>query len=260
MIKQNPYVILGVSENATKKEILDALKYKISLFCDSDGNGKDANGDYYHQLFYENAQMLLDSKKRKEIDEYLSSNRSKNGLAIYNPRTTSEFITYINKELIDNNLMSKFNEKECNDSNKRQLKHYLNKRYALIGRDGSFMFAWEENDVECHLFSNLKFYYLSDTFTSQTLTAKVHSEDKLPWRCGMPFDVSGVMTLAVPASKIIPVDLIDKDDYAPFIMTSDFKTLQKAVSYAISQRPEVVTGIFEKYDDMTYKILGKKIK
>lgn len=259
MERQNPYVILGVSENATKKEILAALKYKISIFCDSDGNGKDVNGDYYQQLFYENAQMLLDSEKRKEIDEYLMSIRSKNGLTIYKPKTTNEFITYINELVFTDENISKLKVSN-NDDPDCNRKEYLEKRFALIGEDASFMFAWEKvNMVDGFFFGNVNYYYLEDSFTYQILTEKEYRYNEIPWMNGKPFDVCGVKTLAVPASKLIPVDLI-KNDVRPYISLYSLKLLQKAVVNAINRRPEVVESIFEKYkNDNSYKLLGKRI-
>lgn len=252
IMKQNPYVVLGIKENATKKEILEALKYNMQLFGGNDGNEKNEDGEYYQQFFLENAKMLLDTEKRKEIDEYLKQEREKKALTVCEPseiiptnninnftiKNQNEFFSYICNE-IDNKELFKRNQ----DKEKTTIYRFSgNQQFlACFGEDGTFIFAYSSvfrGGIGLReLFTDSIIYHKGFIFLDDV------SSKKLPWNKKRMMKIAGVKTVVIPASKIIPSFLINEKGG---FRKSDLLLLQDLIRKSISDNPKIINGLFPK--------------
>lgn len=231
MTIKNPYILLGISEDASKTEIQEALKYKIEVFCTSDN---ESYNEYYEKLFFDAAELLLDCKKREKVDNGIAklkknNNKDTNNVPIYYDyfdRSKNEFITYINQEIFDKNLLKKFELMNRYPSSRQFGLDYM---YSVIGNDKSFLITYAKDGL------------LSDVFTHQILIENEYTE---PWKNGEIFKIRGIKSFAFPISKIVPSGIIDSNGY---VLEKDMKNLKNAISYAIKENPEVVDSLFKSY-------------
>lgn len=135
----NPYVILGIKESATDSEIRMALKRQINTYCSmSNESKKNSDGDYLQQIFVQAARDLLDKNKRREIDEYLKSEREKYAIKKYSCKNQTksdkkDFTNNSKTEVIKRkeNIEKKENEKKF-DVSKLQICVYDKKSIGLF--------------------------------------------------------------------------------------------------------------------------------
>ena len=231
-MSKNPYILLGISRDASRSDILEALKYKTQIFCSSEDK---INNEYYQKLFYDAAEQLLNPETRKIVDENLQTlmeNKnydSKIELPYYYDyfdRSKSEFITYINHEIFDNKLLTRFELMNRYPSHGQFGLEYM---YSVVGLDKSFLFAFARDGL------------LSDVFTRQIIAENEYDE---PWKTGDIFKIRGINSLSIPVSKVVPNFLINSQGY---ILENDLKNLRNSISYAIKENPDVVDGMFKAY-------------
>lgn len=135
----NPYVILGIKESATDSEIRMALKRQINTYCSmSNESKKNSDGDYLQQIFVQAARDLIDKNKRREIDEYLKSEREKYAIKKYSCKNQTksdkkDFTNNSKTEVIKRkeNIEKKENEKKF-DVSKLQICVYDKKSIGLF--------------------------------------------------------------------------------------------------------------------------------
>ena len=248
----NPYVILGIPETATEKDIKIALKSKVSLFCGKDLNQKDIEGNYLFQRYNEAAKLLLNSESRKEIDRILNQEKEYTSLVPQETRpsikvdTREDYISYLNIELFKNNTFGKITK-----SQKETTSVVLENLYLLVGEDNSTIFVWQDYDryYRNYLFRADEYihkYRLRAVFTNQTVAnqeiTNLDRDFTTKFFDGIIFEAGGIKSYVVPACKIIPPDLIID---CKRISTNDLADLQNAIQYASREHPEVLKESFK---------------
>lgn len=256
---QNPYIILGIPETATDSEIKVALKSKVEIFCGRDLNNKDIEGNYLFQTYNEAAKILLNQETRKEVDRILTDERKTTSLIPTSTKlaikvdSKEDFISYINIEIFKKNKFSKVAEPE--KSNQRAK---LKKLYLLVGEDNSTIFVWQDriSSYHEHVFKPTVYthkFTLEATFTDQIVAEHIiknhESCDTDFYFDGIIFEAGGIKSYVVPASKIVPVELIENGS----INFTDLANLQNAIQSASREHPEVLKESFKT------KKLGEKI-
>ena len=64
-MKNNPYEILDISQNATDEQIEQARKHQLKVQCGENINKRNKDGYYVAALISQAASDLLDSVKKK---------------------------------------------------------------------------------------------------------------------------------------------------------------------------------------------------
>lgn len=277
----NPYVVLGLKETATAEEIRRALKERVSKYCGRDNNGKNADGEYLQTIFLQSAKDLLDPSKRAKIDEELSAERLKNGVIPYVKKNVEN--SYENKKEntfgTRNGELNKLSTKEENESvamivEKHKIKYFnaslilksltiippfifdrkvtLADILAVIGEDGSFMFVKEVTSTVKDDYEEYVGYSLNNVFTRENCFGKntVYSWEDRPYCHGKIFEINGIKSIALMASKFIPVNMIQRES----ITEDNLKNVSSCISEYLASNPQIIEGIFGESEAENSKI------
>lgn len=254
----NPYALLQIKQTATDSEIREALKRQINIYCGKDENRKDGDGEYLKDLFIVAARQLLDPEKRKIVNASLAKDREKYAIKDYHRETKEQngkaeetvsifslneinlldeenIIPLINKELVsklknDNN--NKFRGLKCIGGFKK-----LEDSFAIFGADNSFIFA---DQKEVYIEDGIKFYNLFESLTAARLGDYNYTAPFRPWGKGQTFKINGIESVAITASKFIPLNMI----YRGRIATSDLKKVRIAIQEYLIEHPEFIASLF----------------
>ncbi len=262
----NPYAILGVKQVATKEEIKEALKKQIERNCGTDENRKNADGECLQSVFLNAAEILLDPKRRAEVDKKL-----KYGIILYEKdaewdrkneekstqssveaplpskdsviEVKNHKITYINTKLLFEPL------KITKSSLFLGKKIHLKKLYAVIGADSSFMFVKEKKGYYNNgAFVNSKTfagYHLENVFTDENCFENgvyngIYRWENRPYTYEKEFYINGVKSIALMGSKFIPIDLV----YNKKISVANLKQVSNYMSQYLIHNPQIIEEIF----------------
>lgn len=276
-MSMNPYVLLQIKQTANENEIREALKKQIDLYCRREGNRKNNDGEYLHQIFRNAAKDLLDPEKRRKIDEEISKENELHGVVSYKYSENKKQEENENYRVVkgDNNIqLEEIDEKELavkrsqytitsiNDVVLSQLeslnsgficlhRYYTSHLYAIIGEDNSFIFAHEMKEKKDNKNPS---YYLESTFADQDLCENNrYSKDSRPWIDGQIFQINGVNSISFVATKIIPDQLIKVDGYGyKAISSKSLEKLSNVIKQYMINNPDFTKQIFDK-DTFTKK-------
>lgn len=277
----NPYTLLQIKQTANENEIREALKRQINLYCGREGNRKNNDNEYLHQIFRNAAKDLLDPEKRRKIDEEIAKENELHGVVPYNSSENKNQEEYENHLVTkgDNNQLEEIDEKELAVKRSQYTITSLNEAllnssflnfidilpptcynysdsifethnlYGVIGEDNSFMFACEGYISDVILGRT---YFLISTFSRQQLY-KNKRESPRPWMNDEIFQVNGVNSIAIPGAKIIPEELIESSKKHPaYISSSNLKKISSILKRHLVNNPNFTKQIFDK-DTFTKK-------
>lgn len=224
---KNPYTILGIRQDATDNEIEQARKYQLMLQCGMDVNKQSEDGEYIQEVINQAAKDLLDSEKRKEIDEKIS--KSINFPIPYDSskQLPSQIVlTKINYELITQVPQIRFIKKVFDTKCK--------KLYLVILENSSFLYATEKS-------ANDK-YYLSEYFTGRVVTGG-YVERNCPWDKLEIFECDSIPAIAYPSYQILPISVIKNER----VTDSTLRAIYPVIQTSVQNMRKETSKLFEDY-------------
>jgi len=227
----NPYEILGIKQNATSEQIEEARKKQLKDQCGEDINKKNENGEYVSGLINRAASDLLDSVKRKEIDEKIGIVHSLPILYDSSNQLPSQVVlTQINHELITQMPQIQFSRRAFDKKTK------CKKLYLVVLDNGSFLYTVEK------IASSDK-YWLHEYFTDRTVSDQGFEECKCPWDYLEVFECDGMLSIAYPAYQILPITLIKNRR----VSDSTLRAIHPVIQEIVSNIRKETSKLFEEY-------------
>ena len=140
-------------------------------------------------------------------------------------------ITAINADLLKNPIKL----------NKNVFEEKINCRnlYAVFSKDNSFQFA----ETNCSVRYEQDYYFLENIFTKQNLFERYCYIGTLPWEKMKNFEVSGIESVAIAASKFIPPYLVNSSGN---IKRKNLIQVQNQISKYLIEHPDTIEFFFEK--------------
>lgn len=213
---RNPYLVLNIKQDATNEEIEFARRYQLKLQCGVDANKKNEKGEYLQEIIDKAANDLLDSEKRKAIDEELSNKP----LVVYNSTylpPVQTVLTKINQELISELQNVKLEKTSCDSDKKVKVKNL-------------YIFVLENHYIG---YSKVKRNFLTGTnkfieyFTGKKIVEELNWN---PWDCAKIFKANGFLTMASPAYQMLPNAAIQNGRVTDSFLRQIHPILQKVTS------------------------------
>lgn len=286
----NAYEILGVRFDATDEEIKTAFRRKAMRDCGRDGNRKVENGDYYLDIILKARDTLLNKRKRKKLDKYLSRQKNASSqlqvwqstslstdvmYSFLDEKTTTEKINTIAQilnpegELEENVPITHIQYPKM----KLELKiepeetEYISLKnlYGLLFSDNTFAFYYQierrQSGKGLALVPEDR-RYLINSLTSQELSILDDYNSLYRWNSRIPWEEDyfirtdySQLAHAFPAYSLIPVSMI-KDQK---ISLCQLKNLQMWIQLLLSKNPNFAKSLFkEELAKLDEKILEEQ--
>ena len=234
---KNPYMILGIRQDATNEQIEQARKYQLIFQCEANLNKKNEDGEYIQEVINQAADDLLNPEKRKEIDKeigkianfpvpYDSSFQSPSQIVL--TKINHELIAQVPKIQLKRNIFEK--------------KAKLGKFFLIILDNSSFLYAQEK------IISNRCLLY--EYFTGRRATYGFEL-GKCPWDDFKVFLCDGIPAIAYPAYRIFPISII-KNERIP---DSTLRAIHPVIHTTVHNMKEEISELFKEYK---VKSKGKK--
>lgn len=220
----NPYVVLNVHQSATNDEIEKARKTQLKEQCGIDQNIKNENGEYLSHVINQAADDLLNSEKRKEIDEKLSN---KNVPDLY--RSPDNLLNFV---------LTSINSEVMSRENKIKLNRFLfsrkiecNKLFIGVLNNGDCIYLIEDF---WYGGENEKRWYLYEYFSRRQVTTG-RKDQNCPWDKLEVFKVDGLLALAFPAYQVLPNSLMINGKISENALREILPIIQKSIKSNANQ-------------------------